>query len=202
MTVQQRKKRLLSTILLYYLFLKVKRAQRVTKVIRHIHAPAQAFRNTDLSGASIADLGTRDHDLLTGLGDDDHTQYFHTDGSEPMTGDLSMGTNKLKWSNFMIKQSAAGIQIRNVADTAYGDWVAKIGYFQLFRGLQNDLTIYANDVLGAFVQIATRKPAVTSVFYAKDGHAYFPSLPVADPADGTGKLWCDAAAGNVIKVGT
>ncbi len=26
---------------------------------------------------SIADIGVRDHDLLTGLGDDDHTQYLH-----------------------------------------------------------------------------------------------------------------------------
>jgi len=29
----------------------------------------------DLSGKSIADLGTKDHDLLDGLGDDDHAQY-------------------------------------------------------------------------------------------------------------------------------
>ena len=30
----------------------------------------------DLSGLSIADLGTKDHDLLDGLGDDDHSQYL------------------------------------------------------------------------------------------------------------------------------
>ena len=40
---------------------------------------------------SIADLGTKDHDLLDGLLDDDHTQYLRTDGSRALTGDWNFG---------------------------------------------------------------------------------------------------------------
>jgi hypothetical protein len=39
---------------------------------------------------SIADLATKDHDLLGGLGDDDHTQYVLGDGSRAMTGGLEI----------------------------------------------------------------------------------------------------------------
>jgi hypothetical protein len=42
---------------------------------------------TDLS---IADLLTKDHDLLDGLDDDDHTQYVLADGSRKMTGELEI----------------------------------------------------------------------------------------------------------------
>jgi len=34
-----------------------------------------AFSCADLAACSLADLGTRDHGALTGLGDDDHPQY-------------------------------------------------------------------------------------------------------------------------------
>lgn len=38
----------------------------------------------DLSVRSVADLGTRDHDLLTGLLDDDHTQYALANKTRPV----------------------------------------------------------------------------------------------------------------------
>jgi len=39
--------------------------------------------DTDLS---IVDLATKDHDLLDGLLDDDHTQYSLVDGTRSYTG--------------------------------------------------------------------------------------------------------------------
>jgi hypothetical protein len=36
-----------------------------------------------------------DHGALTGLGDDDHTQYIRVDGTRAFTGDQSMGSNRL-----------------------------------------------------------------------------------------------------------
>ena len=53
------------------------------------------FACSDLSSCSLANLGTKDHHLLTGLGDDDHTQYLLVSGTRAMTGDLDMGTHKI-----------------------------------------------------------------------------------------------------------
>ena len=46
----------------------------------------------DINGyISTSDGGVTDHGDLTGLSDDDHTQYLLTDGSRTMTGSLDMG---------------------------------------------------------------------------------------------------------------
>jgi len=39
--------------------------------------------------------GTSDHGALTGLGDDDHTQYLLTNGTRSMSGGLNMGANAI-----------------------------------------------------------------------------------------------------------
>lgn len=48
--------------------------------------PSPWVAAADLAGRSIADLGTKDHDLLTGLADDDHTQYTLASGARNFTG--------------------------------------------------------------------------------------------------------------------
>ena len=60
---------------------------------------AQHSDDQDLSGlvaksGSIADITTRDHHLLTGLSDDDHSQYLKTDGSRDLTGNQSFAKYK------------------------------------------------------------------------------------------------------------
>lgn len=45
--------------------------------------------------SSMIDFGAIDHGALTGLADDDHTQYILVDGTRAFTGDQSMGTNQL-----------------------------------------------------------------------------------------------------------
>lgn len=54
-----------------------------------------------------ATIGVTDHGGLTGLADDDHTQYLLVDGTRAMTGDLDMGTNAI--------QNAEGIEFPQVA---------------------------------------------------------------------------------------
>jgi hypothetical protein len=44
---------------------------------------------------SMIDASVIDHGQLTGLGDDDHTQYILVDGTRAFTSDQSMGNNKL-----------------------------------------------------------------------------------------------------------
>lgn len=39
--------------------------------------------------------GVTDHGALTGLADDDHTQYLHMNGTRAMTGDLDLGNNNI-----------------------------------------------------------------------------------------------------------
>lgn len=45
--------------------------------------------------ASMIEASDIDHGSLSGLGDDDHTQYTLADGTRAFTGDQSMGSNKL-----------------------------------------------------------------------------------------------------------
>jgi hypothetical protein len=44
---------------------------------------------------TFIDASAIDHGSLSGLGDDDHTQYILVDGSRAFSGDQSMGSNKL-----------------------------------------------------------------------------------------------------------
>lgn len=44
---------------------------------------------------SLIDFGDIDHGSLSGLADDDHTQYILVDGSRAFTGDVDAGSNKL-----------------------------------------------------------------------------------------------------------
>src|SRR5690606_17936176 len=44
---------------------------------------------------NISDSVVTDHGALTGLSDDDHTQYLLVNGSRAMTGSLDMGTNNI-----------------------------------------------------------------------------------------------------------
>jgi len=59
---------------------------------------------------SIADLGIKDHDLLDGLLDDDHTQYLLVNGTRAMTGNLDMGAN-----NIIVGGTVDGIDISAIS---------------------------------------------------------------------------------------
>ena len=51
--------------------------------------------SNNLKTTTISDLDTSDHGSLTGLGDDDHTQYANLNGARAFTGDVAMGANQI-----------------------------------------------------------------------------------------------------------
>lgn len=51
--------------------------------------------STELSGGGGGGGGVTDHGNLTGLSDDDHTQYLLVSGTRAMSGDLDMGTQAI-----------------------------------------------------------------------------------------------------------
>jgi hypothetical protein len=64
--------------------------------------------------AKKAETVLRDHGLLQGLADDDHTQYIRVDGTRDFTGDQSMGANALTGLNYFEFDL-------NVAEPAWGE---------------------------------------------------------------------------------
>jgi hypothetical protein len=60
--------------------------QHGTRTIANAHTWAHITKTV----SSIADITTKDHDLLGGLGDDDHTQYLLVAGTRAMTGALRL----------------------------------------------------------------------------------------------------------------
>lgn len=86
------------------------RAQRVLAMylLWKLSKPRVIQQITKLSAGggptSISGLATKDHHLLDGLLDDDHTQYFHTNGIDPMTGDLDFGAHSLLTTNLELTE--------------------------------------------------------------------------------------------------
>ncbi len=107
----------LQLILTYYILWKIKTAPRVTRrVVRYTTPRATPFSKSDLAGASIADLGTKDHDLLDGLLDDDHTQY---ELAAATRGDVNVGANSLIFTDSILyRYNATTLAITNLAKTA------------------------------------------------------------------------------------
>jgi hypothetical protein len=63
----------------------------------------------DYTISSISELTTKDHDLLSGLLDDDHTQYLLKDGTRALTGNWDAGAFSITAAEF-ISNVAIGTQ--------------------------------------------------------------------------------------------
>jgi len=68
-----------------------------THKITSLAAPTVAgdAANKQYVDDAVAGVATADHGDLTGLADDDHTQYLLVDGTRAMTGALDLGTQKI-----------------------------------------------------------------------------------------------------------
>jgi len=167
--------------------------------------------------------GILDHGGMLGLTDDDHTQYFHTDGTDSMTGDLPLGANKLKFSTTLLKEYASNvIAVRNLADNDYRDLRMRhcifYGNFYMsapgltsyyvygtgmrFRGDDGVEMARVVGTSGATEFIISRAGDITMLANKEIknvGIIKVPNIPVADPADGTSTLWNNAG---VVTVGT
>lgn len=81
---------------------------------------------------SMLDFGDIDHGSLTGLGDDDHTQYILVAGTRAFTGDQSMGSNQLTnvgdpTTLTIDSASDDAIPMSLLASTSTGEGAAVIG---------------------------------------------------------------------------
>jgi len=65
-----------------------------------------------IAAASIADLATKDHDLLTGLGDDDHTQYVHVSIARTISALHTFShASGIKINTIVERTAAAGVTV-------------------------------------------------------------------------------------------
>ena len=111
-----------------------------------IHGDLQGLANDDhtqyhndsraniwLATKSIADLGTKDHDLLDGLLDDDHTQYILADGTRILTGNWAIGDYSITGINNLeftdINGQIAGIENQNLLDKTAPETITGIYTF-------------------------------------------------------------------------
>lgn len=95
-------------------------------------------------GAAWEDPSGGDHGALTGLADDDHTQYVLADGTRALTGDLSMGSNKL--TNVTDPTSA-----QDAATKAYVDANAGGGYYEIIVSGSNPPVAVTNEASDDFL---------------------------------------------------
>lgn len=106
--------------------------------------------SSDSTTITISGSGVTDHGLLTGLSDDDHTQYILVDGTRVFTGAVSgvaptdanhlttkqyvdMAINGLDWQNSVLSIApvASGVQStgnRYIASATGGGWTAEYIY--------------------------------------------------------------------------
>lgn len=84
------------------------------------HVVFDGLNFRQISGGGGGGGGVTDHGALTGLGDDDHTQYLRTNGTRALTGPLSAGGNKIT----SLGTPTAGT---DAATKAYVDSVAGAG---------------------------------------------------------------------------
>ena len=75
-----------------------------------------------LIDSSMINFGAIDHGGLSGLGDDDHTQYLLVSGTRAMTGTLDMGTFKV--TNMADGTADTdGVTVRQLVNSINGiDW--------------------------------------------------------------------------------
>lgn len=99
----------------------------------------------------ISGGGVTDHGALTGLTDDDHTQYLLVAGTRAMTGNLLMGTNKITG---LAAGSGSGDALR---------YEQLIGAYLLLAGgtMSGNIVMGDNDITGANVIQATASQNLT-----------------------------------------
>jgi len=88
------------------------------------HLVTRGYLTTQLSGAIISGVGVTDHGALTGLTDDDHTQYSMVDGTRAFTstvgGITPVADTDLTTKAYVDANAGASNLDGGVADTNYG----------------------------------------------------------------------------------
>jgi hypothetical protein len=88
----------------------------------------------------IPSAGVTDHGALTGLGDDDHTQYIRVDGTRAFTGDQSMGNNNLTNINQAVMTGASSQLVMSGGDIVQVDDITANGSGSVWNLVGGDIT--------------------------------------------------------------
>ena len=135
----------LELILTYYILWKIKQTPRVVRrVIRYAQPITKVSGLQSLAGSSIADLGTKDHDLLTNRNlDANHLQYLLIDGTRAMTGDFDVATYDVKFNDCLIRNTAPNVlEVTNLAETAFRSMKVSVIYAAEFSGFYDTNMIF------------------------------------------------------------
>jgi hypothetical protein len=161
-----------------------------------------------MSGETLVDLRTEnisgvDHGSLTGLGDDDHLQYFLTDGTKAMGGDLNAGAFRMVnvgapvfdndaarlaevkaagpgFYGIVVKESDGGFVVKTdeiVLDTSSGFYVTSAGNGKPLVSLSDKFSSYRHFASAAEWQMSHNLGTnfVTWNVYTDNFDAMFPS---------------------------
>jgi len=153
------------------------------------------------NGASWIEIssgsGVTDHGALTGLTDDDHTQYLLVDGSREMSGGLDMGGNSITDINeIWFNTSDPGIKF----DT---------GDFIWFDTSENRIYFEIASANICYVRSTGIHPVTDSTYYLGSGSAYWSGLYADDvvveagtyiTGDGAGNMELHVATGKTVKI--
>lgn len=146
-------------------------ADRVAQLERHPKF-AMVGGAGGLSSKSIADLGTKDHDLLDGLLDDDHTQY---ELAAATRGNVDIGANAILTTDLaMVQVTVSRMGFLNRAQTAYRDFTARELACQGFSGTTTTCYFACRNVSGGNFDIRTYFGGVQTVAKAIDGEFQIP----------------------------
>lgn len=87
-----------------------------------------------IRGVGEVTVGTTDHGALTGLSDDDHTQYLLVSGARAMAGDLSMGSNSILGTDFVNNSGTYSAGLGSVSAPSYRFQVGTTGIYGVDNG--------------------------------------------------------------------
>lgn len=108
---------------------------------------------------SLSELGIKDHDLLDGLLDDDHTQYILHDGTRAFTGDVDFGNNRL--TNISTIDDNLHPDANNTYNAGYAGGAWLNGRFtNLYTGIiysvYTTAYLYARDIANGTIRFVTQ----------------------------------------------
>lgn len=162
--------------------------------------------------ATMLDSADIDHGGLTGLADDDHTQYILVGGTRAFTGDQSMGTNQLTnvgdpTATGIDTASDDAIPMSFLASTATGEGASRIGIEDAAANYTSDnvegaLAELYSAIVGEGVTYTVGAGGVTKgdLCYVSANDTVLPYSPITGSERGIGLALATIGAAGTVTV--
>lgn len=132
-------------------------SRSIAEIDSHLagHSDTVLWSELDLTVSDLADLATKAHTSLAGLGDDDHTQYILVDGSRAFTGNVTIEGSTLTFDG---TTNDGVLQWINAADVFQfnDDIVMQSDERVLYRSITTGIYSQATTFLDLFADGAVR----------------------------------------------